>query len=77
MQSFVARDDDGNEFTIVSETPRQSWGDSSGGGVAPKRRTLRTDDGKHVEWKEQGVYEIVDDLTESRTRVTSADPNAP
>ena len=75
--SFVARDADGNEYTIImyrgmiDTTHMHSRVRTE---VPARLGELRTSDGRHVNRIAKGSYEIVD---RPMVPITSDDPNAP
>ena len=72
--SFGAVDSGGNKYTI-HEYVKVARGRSSGKMyAAPEDKHLQTDDGRHINRVEKGVYEI---MGWQPIRVTSNDPAAP
>ena len=75
--SFIAVDDDGNEYTIgiyrdvIDTTTHHSTRREQ---TYSSLATLLTDDGRHVNRVDQGAYEIVG---HPMIPLTSTDPSAP
>ena len=75
--SFIARDDDGREYTIHILTYTVSVGNKSDSNAEREGMTssLRTSDGRAVNRLEKGRYELLHPVR--NVRLTSDDPNAP
>ena len=73
---FLANDENGKVYEILSVQGQSQWGDSSGGGRQFRNTSLMTKDGRGVDRIDQGVYDIIDPVAE-KIRVISEDPNAP
>ena len=75
--SFVARDEDGREYTIHILTYTVNVGNRSGPNAEREGMTssLRTSDGQPVNRLEKGKYEMLHPIR--NVRLTSDDPNAP
>lgn len=70
--TFTARSADGDEYTINVFQDFIVAATRGGSQDVPGIKSLRTDNGQHVNWIEKGKYELVD----SGLELLSDDPNA-
>ncbi|MGD0948772.1 MAG: hypothetical protein ABSA52_15260 [Candidatus Binatia bacterium] len=74
--SFIARDAEGREYTIIVTTESIETATKSGRSYIPGRRLLETTNGDPVNRIAKGVYEVLPALGPA-VRVASDHPDAP
>ena len=73
-QTFSAKDDEGNQYTIDMYVNMVDTSTLDGRSERPGLKEFRTRNGRRVNWRGKGEYEIVG---HPMIPVTSDDPNAP